>query len=185
MRHFSWEEVNGGQIIKGKIYGGGCEQLAGGKQLRSKKEEEEEKKENGSREAEMELKVPSALLPQSPGGPRHVPERLLQRCDFLKGYSDHFRLFFSSLCTPLVTLRRGRGIRFVKMMMLADQRGLARARVVFRGDEKGQEKTRPPLSYQDLMPVLCNAIWWVTYSFSYVEVLTSGHTRGKLVKTGP
>lgn len=123
--------------------------------------------------------------PSESRGPRHVPERLLQRCDFLKGYSDHFCLFFSSLCTPLVTLRQGRGIRLVKMMMLADQRGLARARVVFRGVEKGQEKTRPPLSYQDLMPVLCNAIWWVTYSFSYVEVLTSGHTRGKLVKTGP
>lgn len=62
--------------------------------------------------------------PSESRGPHHVPERLLQRCDFLKGYSDHFCLFFSSLCTPLVTLRRGRGIRFVKMMMLADQRGL-------------------------------------------------------------
>lgn len=34
--------------------------------------------------------------PSESRGPHHVPERLLQRCDFLKGYSDHFCFFLLS-----------------------------------------------------------------------------------------
>lgn len=78
MRHFSWEEVNGGQIIIVRFTAEDASSWPGGKQLWSERERESETQ-NSSGEAGRSFST--LLLPGAGRGSTScVPERLLQRC---------------------------------------------------------------------------------------------------------